>query len=174
MNELVYISLAEGLRQVAMTEAHGYFTDADDVEDVAQEVMLRLWERRAEIRNEPKMLRAYVATMTRNICKDRQKVKRRHPLLRLLWGTKDDDEEEYEIPSYETPHNRMEAAEAALVYRQSLKRLPYNWQKILLMRGEDEMSYAEIARILGTTESSVRGTISKAKKRIVELIKRKL
>lgn len=174
MNEQVYISLAEGLRQVAMTEAHGYFTDADDVEDVAQEVMLRLWERRAEIRNEPKMLRGYVATMTRNICKDRQKVKRRHPLLRLLWGTKDDDEEEYEIPSYETPHNRMEAAEAALVYRQSLKRLPYNWQKILLMRGEDEMSYAEIARILGTTESSVRGTISKAKKRIVELIKQKL
>ena len=131
MNEQVYISLAEGLRQVAMTEARGYIANADDVEDVAQEVMLRLWEKRAEIQSDSKMLRAYVATMARNVCKDRQKVKRRHPLLRFLWVTKDDDEEVYEIPSYDTPHKRMEATESVTVYRQALKRLPYNWQKIL-------------------------------------------
>lgn len=159
---------------MAMTEAHGYITDADDVEDVAQEVMLRLWERRAEIHSESKMLRSYVATMTRNICKDRQKVKRRHLILRLLWMTKEDDEEEYEIPTYETPQKRMEADEVALAYRQALEKLPYNWRKILVMRGEDEMSYTEIAQILGTTESSVRGTISKAKKKILELIKQEL
>ncbi|MCQ2259521.1 MAG: sigma-70 family RNA polymerase sigma factor [Bacteroidaceae bacterium] len=68
----------------------------------------------------------------------------------------------------------MEATESVTVYRQALKRLPYNWQKILVMRGEDEMSYTEIAQILGTTESSVRGTISKAKKKILELIKQEL
>ncbi|MCQ2259522.1 MAG: hypothetical protein MJZ41_16280 [Bacteroidaceae bacterium] len=72
MNEQVYISLAEGLRQIAMAEARGYITNADDVEDVAQEVMLRLWEKRAEIRSDSKMLRAYVATMARNVCKDRK------------------------------------------------------------------------------------------------------
>ena len=60
MNEQIYMSLAEGLRQVAMAEARGYIANADDVEDVAQEVMLRLWEKRAEIQNDSKMLRAYV------------------------------------------------------------------------------------------------------------------
>ena len=174
MNEQIYMSLAEGLRQVAMAEARGYIANADDVEDVAQEVMLRLWEKRAEIQNDSKMLRAYVATMARNVCKDRQKVKRRHPLLRFLWVTKDDDEDVYEIPSHDTPHKRMEATESITVYRQALKRLPYNWQKILVMRGEEEMSYTEIAHILGTTESSVRGTLSKAKKKILELIKQNI
>ena len=43
MNEQIYMSLAEGLRQVAMAEARGYIANADDVEDVAQEVMLRLY-----------------------------------------------------------------------------------------------------------------------------------
>jgi len=39
------------------------------------------------------------------------------------------------------------------------------------MRSEEEMSYAEIASILGTTESSARGTLSKAKAKLLELIK---
>lgn len=174
MNEQVFISLAEGLRQIAMVEARGYIANADDVEDVAQEVMLRLWEKRAEIQNDSKMLRAYVATMARNVCKDRQKVDRRHPLLRFLWISKDDVEQVYEIPSYDTPHMRMEVIESVMVYRQALNQLPYNWQKILVMRGEDEMSYTEIAQILGTSESSVRGILSKAKKKMLELIKQNI
>lgn len=174
MNEQVFISLAEGLRQVAMVEARGYIANADDVEDVAQEVMLRLWEKRAEIQNDSKMLRAYVATMARNVCKDRQKVDRRHPLLRFLWISKDDVEQVYEIPSHDTPHKRMEVIESVMVYRQALNQLPYNWQKILVMRGEDEMSYTEIAQILGTSESSVRGILSKAKKKMLELIKQNI
>ena len=52
--------------------------------------------------------------------------------------------------------------------------MPYNWQRILLMRGEEEMSCLQIAQILGTTESSVRGTLSKAKKRMLVLIKQEI
>ena len=55
-----------------------------------------------------------------------------------------------------------------------MARLPYNWQRILLMRGEEEMSCLQIAQILGTTESSVRGTLSKAKKRMLVLIKQEI
>ena len=64
----------------------------------------------------------------------------------------------------------MEVNETVTAYRQALGKLPYNWRKILVMRGEDEMSYTEIAQIRGTTESSVRGTLSKAKRKMVELI----
>ncbi|MGM9675677.1 MAG: RNA polymerase sigma factor [Bacteroidaceae bacterium] len=68
----------------------------------------------------------------------------------------------------------MELAETARIYRHAMQQLPYNWRQIMLMRGEEEMSYEQIARILGTTESSVRGTLSKAKKRMLNLIKQKL
>ena len=46
MNNETYISLAKELRHIAVAEAKRYLQDAEDVEDVAQEVMLRIWERR--------------------------------------------------------------------------------------------------------------------------------
>ncbi|NLV53274.1 MAG: sigma-70 family RNA polymerase sigma factor [Bacteroidales bacterium] len=173
MNEQTFISLAEGLRHIAVAEAQQYISD-DDVEDVAQEVMLRIWERRQDLSPELKMLRPYAATLSRNICHDRYKFKRRHPLLRLIWYNDKDDEHEAETPSFDTPQRRMEIAEATDIYRTAISKLLYNWQRILTMRGEQEMDYSEIALILGTTESSVRGTLCKAKKKMLELIKQNI
>ena len=45
---------------------------------------------------------------------------------------------------------------------------------MLQMRNEEEMSFADIAKIIGTTESSVRGTLSKARMRLIEIIKQQL
>jgi RNA polymerase sigma-70 factor (ECF subfamily) len=39
------------------------------------------------------------------------------------------------------------------------------------MRQTEGCSFEEIARVLGTSESSVRGILSKARKRIIEQIK---
>lgn len=51
-----------------------------------------------------------------------------------------------------------------------MAQLPYNWRTVLQMRNVEDMSFAEIAAITGMTESSVRGTLSKARKRMIELI----
>lgn len=172
MDTKTYISLAERFRHLAMTKASQLLQDADEVEDVAQEVLLKMWERHDCLENDAKRLNAYVDTLTRNICLDKRKVKRRHPILRFLW--RHDEEEtdsEVEIPSFDTPQRRMEEQEASDIYLKALNRLPYHWRAILQMRSEEEMSYAEIASILGTTESSARGTLSKAKAKLLELIK---
>lgn len=172
MTEETYISLAENLRYVAVEETFRYIQDADDVEDIAQEVMLRIWEKRAGLSSNVKMLNAYAATLARNICLDRHKIKRRHPLLlRLQWFANREDNAQMEIPVHDTPQRQLEQTEAINAYYVAVKKLPYGWQRILRMRGEEEMSYAEIAQILGTSESSVRGTLCKAKKKVLELIK---
>lgn len=51
-----------------------------------------------------------------------------------------------------------------------MAQLPYNWRKVVEMREYEKMSFAEIARVLGTTESSCRGLMSKARARLVQLI----
>ena len=38
------------------------------------------------------------------------------------------------------------------------------------MREREDMSFAEIAQVLGTSESSCRGMMSKARQRILQLI----
>ena len=81
-----------------------------------------------------------------------------------------DEENECDTLTFDTPHRRMELSETANLYLQALNKLPYTWQRILLMRGEEEKSYAEIAEILGTSDSSVRATLCKAKKKIMQYI----
>ncbi|MBO7661420.1 MAG: sigma-70 family RNA polymerase sigma factor [Bacteroidaceae bacterium] len=174
MDKNTYISLAERFRHLAVTKASQLLQDEDEVEDVAQEVLLKMWERHDSLENDAKRLNAYVDPLTRNICLDRKKVKRRHPILRLQWRHDEEADSEVQIPSFDTPQRRMEEQEATDIYLKAMNRLPYHWKTIMQMRGEEEMSYAEIASILGTTESSARGTLSKAKKRLLELIKQEM
>ena len=172
MDKQTYISLAERFRHWAVTKASELLRDADEVEDVAQEVLLKMWERHDGLETDMKRLNAYVDTLTRNICLDRKKVKRRHPILRLLWRHDEEDADStVQIPSFDTPQRRMEEQEVDEVYVKAMDRLPYHWRAILQMRMEEEMSYAEIASILCTTESSARGTLCKAKAKLLELIK---
>lgn len=174
MNNDTYISLADDLRHVAVAEAEKHIFTAEDVEDIVQEVMLRVWEKHTMLLPERKMLYAYVAKLARNICLDRKKQKRRHPILRLVWRKKHDEEYEYEVPSYDTPHQCLEHKEATKLYSEAVRKLPYTWRMILQMRCEQEKSYAEIAKILGTSDSSVRAMLCKAKKKVLQLVNKNL
>jgi RNA polymerase sigma-70 factor (ECF subfamily) len=53
-----------------------------------------------------------------------------------------------------------------------MSQLPYNWRKIVEMREYEKMSFAEIAAVLGTTESSCRGMMSKARSRLLQILGR--
>ena len=178
MDIQTFISFAEELRHIAVAEARHCIPDAEDVEDVAQETMLRLWERRNDLTPELTKLHKYTTKVARNICLDKHRTRRRHPIFQLLWHNnkekEKEKEEEYDIPSYDSPQIKLEASETMSIYQSAISKLPYNWRIILTMRGEKDMEYSEIAQILGTTESSVRGTLCKAKKKIIELIKKEI
>ena len=70
----------------------------------------------------------------------------------------------------ETPQRRLETTETDSLFTKTMAQLPYNWRTVLQMRNVEDMSFTEIAAITGMTESSVRGTLSKARKRMIELI----
>ena len=65
----------------------------------------------------------------------------------------------------------MELQETNDIFVRALQGLPYNWQRVLQMRNVEDLTFEEIARVMGTTESSVRGILSKARQRMMELIK---
>ena len=75
-----------------------------------------------------------------------------------------------DIPDLLTPHQYMEDKEAGDIVQRAMSRLPYNWQRIVEMREWQDMNFAEIAQVLGTTESSCRGMMSKARQRLLQLI----
>ena len=78
MDEQIYIALVPTVRHVVLREAARYLSDEDDAADVAQEVMLKLWQLRGTLSGDKKMLYAYATVLSRNLCLNRLKAKRRH------------------------------------------------------------------------------------------------
>ena len=174
MDKQTYISLAPLCRSAAEAQAARYVHDEAEREDIVQDVLLKMWEQHELLQPDPQKLKAYAATLARNICLNKQKHRQRHPFLRFLWGEEREETPMPEPAAAETPHSRLENEEMQRVYRSALARLPENQRKIFLMRNEHDLPFSEIACILGTTESSVRGMLCKARARLLEFIKNQI
>lgn len=173
MDEKTYISLVPSVRQVILREAARYLSDEDDAADVAQEVMLKLWQLRDGLSDDKKRLYAYASVLCRNLCLNRLKAKRRHPLLRLHHcpaGEKDTAEEAVYLPASPGPDVVLEASETYRLCQKAVEQLPDKWRIILQMRSEQHLETEVIARVLGTSAGSVRGMLCKARARLLSLI----
>ena len=173
MERLKYISLVTELRQIAVGRAMSLLDSKDDAEDVAGEVLLKLWEKRKDLRDNADEVRHLADRMARNLALNLLQHRRRHPILRIFHRQDSDDEETGsipDIPEWSTPQQYIEDKEADSIGRRAMSQLPYNWRRIVEMREREDMSFAEIAQVLGTSESSCRGMMSKARQRLLQLI----
>ena len=174
MDDQTYISLVPAVRRVVMREAGRYLADEDDAADAAQEVMLRLWQLRGELSDEKKKLCAYAAVICRNLCLNKLKAKRNHLFLSLFRSDEDAEnamEEAVYLPASPGPDVVLEAKEAYGLCENAVKQLPEKWRLILQMRSEQQMETEDIARALDTSAGAVRGMLSKARARLLTLIK---
>ena len=173
MERLKYISLVTELRQIAVARAMSLLDGKDDAEDVAGEVLLKLWEKHKDLRDEGDEVRHLADRMARNLALNLLQHRQRHPILRIF-RRQDSDEEGTnsipDIPEWFTPQQYIEDKEANSIGQRAMSQLPYNWRRIVEMREREEMSFAEIAQVMGTSESSCRGMMSKARQRLLQLI----
>ena len=98
MERSKYISLVTELRQIAVARALVLLNDKEDAEDVVGEVLLRLWERHEDLRENTDEVRHLADRMTRNLALDLLRRRRRHPILRIFHRREKDDVETFNIP----------------------------------------------------------------------------
>ena len=174
MDKITYISRATTLRSIAVATALRYVKDADEAEDVAQEVLLKMWEAVCTANEPVSNHEAVVATWAKNLAISHVRARRRHPLLRLF-RPRDDDEAPDEtrlpdLPDTQRADTALMRNEEERLYCAAMDQLPYVWRTVLCMRQEEEKSFAEIAAILGSTEGSVRGILCKARRRLADTL----
>ena len=68
MDKQTYISLAPLCRSAAEAQAARYVHDEAEREDIVQDVLLKMWEQHELLQSDPQKLKAYAATLARNIC----------------------------------------------------------------------------------------------------------
>lgn len=129
-----------------------------DAEDVAQDVFLRLRRHGLRFANEA-ALAAWIYRVTVNLCIDRSRTAK---------------------PRAEIPEAASEeiSAETALIREQQKQRLmsalavlPVRERTALVLREIEELSTAEVAAALGTTEGTVRSQVAKAMSKLRQILR---
>ena len=156
-----FVNGAESLRDGLLKQAMHYLGDGSDAEDAVQETLLKLWSVRERIADATKM-QHMASVVCRNVS------------LNMLRGARckvQIDKVGY-VANADNPHNQLEIKESDRMLKQSISALSDRHRAIIRMRNVENMPYADIARILGTTESSVRGMISKARTELIKNLKK--
>ncbi|NPD92013.1 RNA polymerase sigma factor [Xylanibacter muris] len=137
------------IRPRLIAQAQRYLNDADAAEDTVQDVMLKLWT----IRNDLKVPADNLAmTVTRNMCISSLRCKK------LQYGTADGDTADTspEADTQEHIRRMMDIVDS----------LPTMQQLILRMRHIQGIDIHEIADIMHTNEANVRKNLSRARQSV--------
>jgi RNA polymerase sigma-70 factor (ECF subfamily) len=136
--------------------------DDVEIEDLVDDVFLRLFERATNIR-ESRALGSYIVSITLNAA--RKEIRRRIRGRTLGWMC-DDVNVLYEFPGVDNP----EASAAMLRLSELLSELTQSERSAFVARGIDGMQIAEVAEALNTSISTakrrVQGATTKLKKRL--------
>lgn len=150
--------------------------DNDEIEDVAQEVFLRIFKFIRKYRGNAS-LESWIYKIVLNYC--RTHARRRSSLFRLLvptTTTRRDEERSFELldtlpdRSYD-PAKTVEQRKIVQDILDAVRGLPEIYRNILIMREVNELSYEEIADILGISIGTVKSRISRARDLVRQKVK---
>ena len=153
--------MARTWREKALSVSRHYGAGKDEAEDIAQDVMLRLWQMHEELERF-RSVEAIVALMAKHLIRNHQ---RRKPSEVL---------DEAMIVSMNTsPHEVLETKENEEWLSAKLQQLPTTQRTLLYMRQVERKSHEEIAILLGIEVTSVSTLLARARRTLLEEIKRR-
>ena len=168
--------IAIRLHSTATLHARRFVSEKEDIEDVANDTMLKLWALHEDITNETHALKLSTV-ISRHTAIDLQRRIRREASLIIPFPVRRNDEEDetapFQIPdsNASAPGQYLEWKEEMAWLKEKIKLLPDREMQVLRMRQKERKSNTEIARIMGIKESSVAVMLSNARKKLFNDIK---
>jgi RNA polymerase sigma-70 factor (ECF subfamily) len=147
--------------RLVLVTALRLLSNLGDAQDASQEVFLKLYRNLGKI--DSGSLPAWLYRVTVNVCHD---LHRKRPLASPV-------EEAFEARSGENdPQQSLAAAERRKVLEMSLRMLSEKERAALVLRDLEGLSTREVARVLGSSEVTVRSQISKARIKVKDFVER--
>jgi RNA polymerase sigma-70 factor (ECF subfamily) len=125
-------------------------------EDAAQEALAEACSQLAKLKK-PERFGPWVAAICRNVAKD---------MLRELRRQKE--------PLRDRPAQQCDCPDddRKAILEQAVQQLPQRLREVIFLRFYNEMSYEQMAEILGATQQTIDGRLRRAKKRIAVYLAR--
>ncbi|HQR41983.1 MAG TPA: sigma-70 family RNA polymerase sigma factor, partial [Gemmatales bacterium] len=144
--------------------------------DLAQEVFLRVYRARADYHPQAKFS-TWFFTIANNVALNALRRKRRKPSYQLdplvsKSGTMATRPEESLVPAVATePDRRMRHQELANVVQLALSQLNERQRLAVVLNKFEEMSYEEIASVIGITPKAVKSLLSRARTQLRDILR---
>ena len=161
MDRSAFERMARTWRENALSVSRHYGAGKEEAEDIAQDVMLRLWQMHDELERYDSV-EALVALMAKHLLRNHQR--RREP----------ETLDEAVVVSISTsPHDMLEIKEDDEWLTARLQQLPTTQRTLLYLRQVERRSHEEIARLLGIEITSVSTLLARARRTLLVEIKRR-
>jgi RNA polymerase sigma-70 factor, ECF subfamily len=166
-------TLVERYKQPVLNLVGRMLRDPAESEDVAQTVFLQVYRSAHRYQTNAKFT-TWLFTIARNLCLNELRRRSRHPAESIDAQHPEHADEplrQFEDVKTSTPpenalHNELEAK-----ISQAIADLPENQRLALLLCRQDELSYEEMAKVLGCTVSATKSLIHRGRETIKARLK---
>lgn len=149
---------AKRMRPALLRLASRYMEDADEAEDVIQDVLLKLWFLREKL-DMYRSVDALAMVITKHLCINQLRTRRMETV---------ELQQDMQIAGSETTDQRLLEAEETREVLRVISTLPNLQQAVLRMKHIEGFEVEEIARLTGSTPIAVRTNLSRARKKVRE------
>ena len=165
--------LVEKFKQPVMNLIYRTLPDAAEAEDLAQNVFLQAYKAADRYRVTAKFS-TWLFTIARNLCLNEIRRRSRHPADSLEASFLEDDDQpprQYEDNKLTSPPDALLRSELVAKVDQALSELPENQRTAIALCREEELSYEEIAEVLGCSLSATKSLIHRGRETLKEKLK---
>jgi RNA polymerase sigma-70 factor (ECF subfamily) len=166
-------TLVEKYKQPVLNLAWRTVRDETEAEDLAQNVFVQAWKSAARYQATAKFS-TWLFTIARNLCLNEIRRRSRHP-AESLDQTRSDNEDQ---PLFQVEDPRIAPApdeplrgELERKVDEALAMLPENQRVALALCRQEELSYEEIAEVLGCSLSATKSLIHRARETLKARLK---
>jgi len=164
MDEKTFEKRVISLRNRAITTCKACGADSMLADDVAQEVLIKLWQMRDSL-EQYRSLDCLVAVIARHELANHYRNKRTVALNGIEVGKLQS--------SFGEPDQNLISSQEMSWLNKTMHQLPSTQYAVLYMRQVEQRSYEEIAQLLGIEDSSARSLLSRARMWLLQEIKKR-
>jgi RNA polymerase sigma-70 factor (ECF subfamily) len=170
-DDAAFEKLVQRFKQKVVNIIYGFIYDKNEAEDLSIEVFLRVYQ--AAKRYKPRAkFSTWLYRITTNLCLNYLRKKRRHKVISLQSSTSTDEESpklmERIAHSDPTPQEALEKEEKNKIIRDAIGSLSLRQRATIVLWMEEDLSYKQMAHILGCSVKSVERRLYWARKNLKE------
>ena len=168
-----FAELVDKYKQPVMNLAFRMLRDASEAEDLAQTVFVQVYKA-AHRYHAASKFSTWLFTIARNYCLNEIRRRSRHPTESLDAVYPDEDDQplrQFEDKRTFSPPDTLLHVELEEKIRTALADLPENQRTALVLCRQDDLSYDDIAKVIGCSLSATKSLIHRARETLKQKLK---